>query len=435
MADSKETLLITTINHKINTKSNYWIIDALESNSFSWIFPDQSDLRKAGLSWSIFVLLAICVPILSHFAFQCSACDQHHRRPFDWIVQSSLSVFSAISFVSLSYFSRKYGLRRFLFLDKMCDVSDKVRQGYSDQLHKAMKFFCAFVIPCFLADSIYKIWWFISGAHQIPYISNIYLSHTLACILLLGSWLYRTSLFFLVCVLFKLTCSMQIFRLQDFAKVFEKQGDVGLILMEHLSIRRTLRIISHRFRGFVLSTLILVTASQFASLLVMTRTGSLVNISTAGELMLCSLTLVSGLFICLRNAAKITHKAQSVTSLAAKWHTCATVDSFDDMDPTDETQSPSANITSERSNNHFDAHQCSDNEEGDEDELDNTKLVPIYRHTLSYQKRQALVTYFENNRAGITVFGFMLDRTYLHTIFAIEMSLTLWLLNQTIGFS
>lgn len=45
------------------------------------------------------------------------------------------------------------------------------------------------------------------------------------------------------------------------------------------------------------------------------------------------------------------------------------------------------------------------------------------------------VTYFENNRAGITVFGFMLDRTSLHTIFAIQLSLTLWLLNKTIGIS
>ncbi|KAI3823839.1 hypothetical protein L1987_05284 [Smallanthus sonchifolius] len=96
--------------------------------------------------------------------------------------------------------------------------------------YRVMKFFCAFVIPCFIVNATYKIW------------------------------------------------------LEDFAKVFENQGDVGLILMEHLAIRRTLRIISHRFRGFVLSTLVLVTASQFASLLVTTRTGSLVNISTAGEL-------------------------------------------------------------------------------------------------------------------------------------------------------
>lgn len=45
------------------------------------------------------------------------------------------------------------------------------------------------------------------------------------------------------------------------------------------------------------------------------------------------------------------------------------------------------------------------------------------------------VTYLENNRAGITVFGFMMDRTWLHAIFGIELGLLLWLLNKTIGIS
>lgn len=43
------------------------------------------------------------------------------------------------------------------------------------------------------------------------------------------------------------------------------------------------------------------------------------------------------------------------------------------------------------------------------------------------------VTYLENNKAGMTVYGFMMDRTWLHTIFGIELALLLWLLNKTIG--
>lgn len=43
------------------------------------------------------------------------------------------------------------------------------------------------------------------------------------------------------------------------------------------------------------------------------------------------------------------------------------------------------------------------------------------------------VTYLENNRAGMTVYGFMMDRTWLHTVFGIELALLLWLLNKTIG--
>lgn len=77
-----------------------------------------------------------------------------------------------------------------------------------------------------------------------------------------------------------------------------------------------------------------------------------------------------------------------------------------------------------------------DNEVGDgDDELDNTKFIPIYKHAISYQQRQALVTYVENNETGITVYGFMLDRTSINTVFAIQLSLALWLLDKTIGFA
>lgn len=104
---------------------------------------------------------------------------------------------------------------------------------------------------------------------------------------------------------------------------------------------------------------------------------------------LCSITLVTGLFICLRSAAKITHKAQGVTCLAAKWHACATITSFDELDdgtPTTQVSSSGAGCP------YPGPADCdTDNEEGDgDDALDNTKLVPIYANTISYQKRQAL---------------------------------------------
>jgi hypothetical protein len=49
--------------------------------------------------------------------------------------------------------------------------------------------------------------------------------------------------------------------------------------------------------------------------------------------------------------------------------------------------------------------------------------------------QNATVTYFENNRAGITIYGFMLDRTTIHSIFGVELALVLWLLGKTIGIS
>lgn len=175
-------------------------------------------------------------------------------------------------------------------------------------------------------------------------------------------------------------------------------------------------------------------------------------------LQIVSFTLLSGLLILLRSATKITHKAQSVIGLAAKWHICAAIHSFENINgETQTTDTASAQAIATNVN-----WGLPDEEVGDEDdEFNNTKLLPVYTHTISFHTRQALgkwqfntgvlfnqiithivfspellafnvVTYMENNRAGISVFGFMLDRTWLQTIFAIQTALFLWLLNKTV---
>ncbi|KAL7130911.1 hypothetical protein ABFS83_13G163800 [Erythranthe nasuta] len=400
-----------------------------------WLCVDQSTHWSACLSWFVFFALAIVVPAVSHFVLTCGAdCDSFHSRPYDAVAQLSLSGVAALSFICLSTFVRRYGLRRFLFFDKLRDESETVRNGYTQQFNRSLKILFVFVLPCFAAESAYKIWWYTSGGTRIPFLGNAVVSNTVACVLELCSWFYRSMVFFLVCVLFRLLCYLQILRMQDFALVFQVNSDVETVLREHLRIRRHLRIISHRYRAFILCALFFITASQFSSLLMTTRPNADVNLYHSGELAVCSVSLVAGLLILLRSAARITHKAQAVTCLASKWHVCATIDSFD----TTETETPVTRMVEERmfsatcSEGSFDLDDVGD----EEDELDNSKFVPMYTHsTISFQKRQALVTYFENNRAGITVYGFMLDRSSLHTIFGLELSLVLWLLGKTIGIS
>lgn len=104
-------------------------------SALTWVFLDQSNIWRAGLSWSLFFILTIGVPLVSHFVFACESCDSMHQRPFDAVVQVSLSLFATLSFVSLSAFSRKYGIRRFLFLDRLYEDSEKVQQEYTQQLH------------------------------------------------------------------------------------------------------------------------------------------------------------------------------------------------------------------------------------------------------------------------------------------------------------
>ncbi|KAG9132167.1 hypothetical protein Leryth_022230 [Lithospermum erythrorhizon] len=427
--NTKEPLLIKT--NKPYGRSISHAYDELHSfrTWLKWMCVDQSNAWTTLLSWFVFLVFAIVVPSLSHLFLACSDCDSRHGRPYDSLVQLSLSGVATLSFLCLSGFVKKFGLRRFLFFDKLCDESEIVRQGYRGQFNRSLKLLFIFVLPCFAVESAYKIWWYASGGTRIPFLGNVIVSDAVACTLELLSWLYRTVVFFLVCVLFRLICYLQILRLQDFSKVFQSDSDVESVLREHLRIRRHLRIISHRYRVFILWALIFITASQFGSLLMTTRPSAVLNIYMTGELALCSVSLLAGLMILLRSATRITHKAQAVTCLASKWHVCATVDSFD----TGESETPGSQINGDQ---HF-PDGSSDADVGDEeDELDNSKFLPVYAYsTISFQKRQALVTYFENNRAGVTLYGFMLDRGSLHTIFGIEMSLVLWLLGKTIGIS
>ena len=102
---------------------------------------------------------------------------------------------------------------------------------------------------------------------------------------------------------------------------------------------------------------------------------------------LCSVGLVTGLLICLRSAAKITHKAQAITKHAAKWHVCATIESF-----TADPETPSEGVTSNCvfPVDNGENEEYNDHEADDEDEYEATKLVAPPANTITFQKRQAL---------------------------------------------
>ncbi|KAJ0981700.1 hypothetical protein J5N97_009955 [Dioscorea zingiberensis] len=249
-----------------------------------WVCVDKG----GGLtSWALFLLLAVIVPIISHFVLSYAPT----RRAFDSVVELSLTGAAALSYYTLGRFLRLYGLHRFLALDKVHSESDRIRLGYTTQLNRSFRLLSYLVMPCFCLETVYRIWWYSTGVARVPFVGNAIAIDAAACALELASWMYRTGLLFLVCVLFRLTCYLQILRLQDFATVFEEESDVELVLREHLRIRRQLKIISHRFRSFIVCFLALVTASQFAALFLTTRPHAAVNFFNAGELAIMLISL------------------------------------------------------------------------------------------------------------------------------------------------
>ncbi|KAJ0981848.1 hypothetical protein J5N97_010103 [Dioscorea zingiberensis] len=75
----------------------------------------QGGFWRGLTSWALFLLLAIIIPIISHFVL--SYAPTH--RAFDSVAELSLTGADALSYYTLARFLRLYGLRRFLTLDKV----------------------------------------------------------------------------------------------------------------------------------------------------------------------------------------------------------------------------------------------------------------------------------------------------------------------------
>jgi hypothetical protein len=197
-------------------------------------------------------------------------------------------------------------------------------------------------------------------------------------------------------------------------------------MKEHMRIRHQLFVISHRFRIFILASLLAITVTQFALILMTLSSHSKIDFFNAGDLMVCSAVQLTGLLLCLLGAAKITHRSRGTVSVATRWHAFATCTSYGVSYPPTENLSPSPPAHEESSLN---PSSCIDSA-SDSESSEVFFMFPSKDASAAFEIRQAFVTYLQHNNGGITLFGFVLDRRLLHTIFAFEFSLVMWILSK-----
>ncbi|KDP33413.1 hypothetical protein JCGZ_06984 [Jatropha curcas] len=241
-------------------------------------------------------------------------------------------------------------------------------------------------------------------------------------VLVLSSWVYRTGVFLLVCILFRLTCALQILRFEGLHKLFDGcESDAGVIFREHVRIKKQLSATSHRYRFFIIACSVTITISQLGALLLVLLFKSDKTFINSGDLVICSVVQLSGFFLCILGAARITHRAQGIVSIATRWHMMLT--------------SASARLDQRKANvpdATVDGTTVPDSAEGDSSDI---FISTSSQESSSFQTRQAFVAYLQHNHGGITLFGFALDRGLLHTLFAFEFSLVLWILSKVVVLS
>jgi len=252
----------------------------------AWLCVDHSSCPRVAAvgSWAVFLLLAVAAPAAVRLL---PPVADPPPRPFDGQVQVSLTLAASLSYVSLrALLHRAGGLRRLLYLDSLRRDSEDVQAGYAAQLAGSFRVLARFVLPCALAEAAYKAYWYYhaAAAYGGSRSRRWWWAAAACCAVEVASWVYRVALFFMVCVLFRVICYLQILRMVGFAREFGRFADVATVLQHHRRIREQLRKISHLYRKFIVCSLVLVSASQFAALLATTRPHAVVNLATAGEL-------------------------------------------------------------------------------------------------------------------------------------------------------
>ncbi|KAL6858956.1 hypothetical protein ACP4OV_017958 [Aristida adscensionis] len=396
-----------------------------------WCALDHSTAAARAASYAAFLALALLVPAAVSLSVRADASlspASASAIAFNRVAQLPASGLAVISFLTLAAFFRRCGgLRQLLFLDGgLRDDTAFVRCSYARELDRAFRLLAALLLPSLCVEAAHKAVFFFATVRVDPPAPLPLLLplparvpwRAAALVATVASWVYRTGVFLLVCVLFRLTCELQILRFDGIYHMFDVEARAAAadIFAEHRRIRTQLLATSHRYRAFILSCLVTITVSQLGALLVVLSSREPKSFANTGDLLVGSAVQLSGFYMCLFGAARITHRAQRIVSIASQWHMS--------MEAVRHGKPPPPAISS-----------ASDNDGSGSSTAGPASLQTEPGAECGYQSRQALVTYLCHNGGGITLFGFTLDRGLLHTIFVFEMTLVLWILSKVVVLS
>ncbi|XP_055819046.1 uncharacterized protein LOC129887807 isoform X1 [Solanum dulcamara] len=269
---------------------------------------NQSSVLSFVLSWVFLLLLGVLLPMVMLEL----SCQNAQIKSFEFDILVSQALLAAASLICLSHNLRKYGIRKFLFVDRYSGHIERFSDQYHKKISDSVRLLLLWVLPCFLLKTAretirvlyvqHQLWWQ-SAAISLAFVS---------------SWTYITAIFLSACVLFHLVCSLQIIHFDDYVKFLEREPDCFVLIQEHIRLRYYISKISHRFRIYLLLLFLIVIVSHFMTLFQTTGYTGLITYINGGDFAVSSVVQVVGVILCLNAAAKISHRAQGIGSIASR---------------------------------------------------------------------------------------------------------------------
>ncbi|PWA63010.1 hypothetical protein CTI12_AA357630 [Artemisia annua] len=382
----------------------------------------QTSLITTTISWTVFLVIGVVTPITLIVYSFCSDCAKYQIRQFELEILFSQGVVAAIALFCVSRNLGKYGVRKLLFVDEYDAYAVSYRKLYIQKINGFFRGQAVWLLVCLLLKTAREVTRVVYLHHDSWWLSAVYLTASLV------TWAYSAIIFLSSAGLFNLVGNIQVIRIENYGKILEKDLDVSVYIEEHMRLAHYLSKISHRFRVFLLLEFLVVTGSQFAALLQTTENQGIINFINTGDFAVLSILQLVGIVLCLSAASKISHRAQALGSVACRWHALITCDSNDASQSgtsIDIKNTEAVNSTGSLGVNNSESELESD-------------FVPFAIHnqfassTSSYHKRQSFVSYVQSNTGGFTIFGWIIDRMLINTIFFIELSLIFFVLGKTI---
>lgn len=94
----------------------------------------QSSWRSSALSWTAFVLISVALPVVVLEFSDCSGCEMYQINAFELDIVVSQACLAAVSLLCISHNLRKYGIRKFLFVDRFNGQMSRLHDDYVKQI-------------------------------------------------------------------------------------------------------------------------------------------------------------------------------------------------------------------------------------------------------------------------------------------------------------
>lgn len=109
------------------------ILQRLE-NFLTFLGFNQSSWLRLSLSWISFLVVGVLLPVLVLELTNCSGCEAYQIKDFELDIVASQACLAAVSLLCLSHNLRKYGIRKFLFVDRHSGYMLRFRDDYIKEI-------------------------------------------------------------------------------------------------------------------------------------------------------------------------------------------------------------------------------------------------------------------------------------------------------------